>query len=227
MLWHKVQGAGGVGGGGGSIEYIGSVTASIPRGDTGWNTPGEGPDILSIAETGDLVVIAFSFDSGRDGSWNWEGMPFSAVNNATAALTAIGAYVGYRFVEAGDTNPYVSGLSGFGAWTDLSIVASVFRNASSFVASANDSSTSGMPNPPSLTASGGLWIATGHIDDDVVTNWVAPANYTLAASETNGSSETASSTAVAYRIESLASDDPAAFSGSGDDAWWATTVAFD
>lgn len=221
MIWHKVLGAGG----NVAIEYVGSVTKSA-NDSSSWDSSGEALDVLSIAQAGDLVVIAFSFDASSDSTWDWEGMTFSAVYDATGSINP-GAYVGYRFVEAEDTNPYVSGLSGFGEWADLSIVASVFRNVSSFVGSANGSSSSGMPNPPGLGAFGGLWIATGHIDDDVFTNWAAPANYTLAAYETNGFSARGSSTAVAYRIESLTSDNPAAFGGSGSDEWRATTVAFD
>jgi hypothetical protein len=126
-------------------------------------------------------------------------------------------------VQSGDTNPYVSGTGE--NWEELSVVASVFRNASSFSGGATAAGFSGMPNPPSLTATGNLYVATGHLDDDLVTNWTAPANYTLAAFETSGTIS-GSSTAIAYRIASLTTDNPAAFGGSGSDEWRATTSAY-
>ena len=211
---------------GGGIQYIGSVT-KVANSEGDWDTVPEALDVLSIAETGDLVVIAFSFDSGADATWFWgnEGMSFTAVWNNTGA-TNPGAYVGYRFVQAGDEDPYVSGVS-TNSWGGLTIVASVFRGVSSYENDNNANGASGMPDPPNLTAAGNLWIATGHLDDDAVTNWGAPTNYTLAAyAASPAGDDNRSSTAIAYRIESLASDNPSAFSGSGTDTWNAITLAF-
>jgi len=221
MLWHKAIGAGVKPQG--PVEYIGSVTKSADDAQN-WDAAEESLDILSIAETGDLVVIAFSFDGPADGTFSWNGMPFTPIYSQTSATTP-GRYVGFRRVQADDENPFVSDVTA-GTWADLSIVASVFRNAFSLSGNEIATSTTGMPNPPALTANGRLWVITGHLDDDVVTDWVAPANYTLADYEVNGSSNAASSTAIAYRIEDLTSDDPEAFTGSGDDTWAATTLAF-
>jgi hypothetical protein len=151
-------------------------------------------------------------------------MNFTQILNATNNENP-GAYVGYRFVQSGDANPYVSGVGE--NWEELSVVASVFRNASSFSGGATAAGSSGMPDPPSLTTTGALWVITGHLDDDddIVTDWAAPANYTLAAFETSGTTS-GSSTAIAYRIETLSSDNPGAFTGSGNDQWRATTSAY-
>lgn len=208
---------------GGGIEYIGSVTARYDSaGDWGNASP---LDVLSIAQTGDLVVIAFSFDNDADDTWSWVGMSFAQILNATDSVGP-GAYAGYRFVQAGDSNPYVSGASG--SWEPLSVVASVFRYVNFFVNGSASSGSIGMPNPPSLTASGRIYVITGHIDDDLVTDWTAPANYTLAAYETSDPvlAPQISSTAIAYRIADLTTDNPAAFGGSGDDSWRASTSAY-
>jgi hypothetical protein len=206
------------------IEYIGAVKKEAAQ-ESSWDSSGEALNVLSVATTGDLVVIAFSFDAAGDSAWSWAGMPFTAVYNNTSGASP-GAYVGYRFVQAGDSNPYISGIAAPSTWEGLTVVASVFRNVRSFVNSGLASGTTGMPNPPALTASGKLWVATGHLDDDVVTNWGAPANYTLSLSAAYTDGTNASSTAIAYRIATLSSDDPGAFTGSGSDDWRATTLAF-
>jgi hypothetical protein len=207
---------------GGAPEYIGSVTAEYGRGDK-WDAD-EPLDVLSIAQTGDLVVIAFSFEDSAESIWSWVGMNFTQILNATNNENP-GAYVGYRFVQSGDANPYVSGVGE--NWDELSVVASVFRGVSSFSSGSSSNDSSGMPDPPSLTTTGALWVITGHVIGSLITNWGAPANYTLADFQNSGvGAEDYSSTAIAYRIETLSSDNPGAFTGSGNGQWRATTSAY-
>ena len=208
------------------IEYVGSVTKSFERlGWEGWVTVGEAPDVLSVAQTGDLVVIAFTFDNVPSATWSWAGMSFSEILNQTGS-TNPGAYVGYHVVQSGDTNPYIVPV-GSNSWDYLTVVVSVFRGVNNLVDTASNSAASGLPDPPSLTANGGLWVITGHMDDADVTDWVAPANYTIAASSAfNGGFFNGSSTVIAYRIDLLSSDDPAIFTGTGSDDNRATTSAF-
>jgi hypothetical protein len=219
MLWHKVQGAGGTVGGSG-IQHLGSVTKS--GADVGvWNSSAEALDVLSIASPGDLVVIAFSY-AAEQRYPQWRGMSFSNIYNGTNS-TSPGAFVGYRFVQAGDANPYNDLDAEY--WLGLSVVASVFSGVSSFVNSALSFNTIGIPNPPSLTASGGLWIATGHLDDDAVT-MTAPSGWELSGATSYAGSDN-SSTAIAYKIAEQTSDDPGGFGGGGNDAWRAVTAVFD
>jgi hypothetical protein len=203
-----------------NITYIGSVTKSVKNaGD--WDTALDALDVLSIASPGDLAVIAFTFDTNEDSIWTWSGMPFTEIEHHGGGVA--GTYVGYRFVDAADSNPYVTDVAG---WDGLTVVCSVFRNVGAYAGGTTAAGGSGFPDPPLHTASAGdLWIATGHIDDDGVTDFSAPTNYTLAGSAAY-SRATGSSTAIAYRIESLSSDDPSAFGGTGDDAWRAYTITF-
>lgn len=208
------------------VDYKGSVTKEVDSASD-WDSSGEALDVLSVASVGDLVVIAFSFDFSTS-SFSWGGMTFTNILNGTLSASP-GYYVGYRVIQSGDANPYVTGASG--RWQGLSVVASVFGEISVSEAEVNDAvgiSGSGMPNPPSLNADAGLWVSVGHIDDTAVTDWAAPTNYELAAyaASTASGSSGVSSTAIAYRIESLSSDDPSAFGGSGDDSWHAETIAF-
>jgi hypothetical protein len=208
------------------VQYIGSVTKAVNDAN-GWDTAGEALDVLSIAQTGDLVVIAFSFDEAADNTWSWNGMVFNAVRNATGA-TFPGSYIGYAFVQPGDANPYVTGVTS-GSWDGLSIVASVFRNVSSLVGARGSGGAPGMPDPLPLNISptvGRLWVIAASLDDDPITDWGAPTNYTLAAYKEINTGTFATSTAIAYRIANLTNDDPGAFSGSGNDDWAVALMAY-
>ena len=205
---------------GSSVEYIGYATNSWANGGS-W-TSSNPLDVLSVAEVGDLVVVAIMFDAAEDNTWSWGGMNINEIYDGTNDRQP-GAYVGYKIVEATDQNPYISGVST--GWDPVVAIASVFRGISSFVNYGLSSGISAMPNPPALTANGDLWVITGHLDDDLV-SMTAPANYTLSASETVGSSNDGGSLAIAYRIETLTSDDPAVFGGGGTDDWKATTITF-
>lgn len=219
MLWQKLLGTSAVAT---PIQYIGSVRKNSSD-ESGWDSSGEALNVLSIADLGDLVVIAFTFDESPDPIFLWGGMAFTAINDQTGSNSP-GAYVGYRFVQSGDANPYVTSVES-GGWQGLSIVASVFRNATGYVAGMSGSGSSGDPNPPLLTATGTLGVITGHLKDDVVTDWGAPSGYTIASYE-DESGTNQSSTVIAYRIGLFTSQDPAAFTGSGSDEWRATTIAF-
>lgn len=204
-----------------SIRYVGSVTAGKDRGVDDWVTSGDALDVLSVASAGDLVVIAFTFEGGADSSWSWVGMPFTTIYDLTGNST----YVGYRVVESGDTNPYVSGIT-TGGWRGLSIVAAVFR-AASYVSFINNNDNTGMPNPPSLTATGSMCVATGHLKGSEGGTWTAPSGYSLAGyqNHTYVAGAESSGTGIAYKKGRFTSIDPGAFGGSGDDTWFATTIA--
>lgn len=204
------------------IQYVGSVGKAAAS-EAQWDDPGEALAVLSVAQPGDLVVIAFTFNRLPDASWSWAGMAFTPLQDDTASEDP-GAYVGYRIVQPGDANPYVTGVT-LGYWAGLSIVASVFRNAGVVQGTAVANGALGNPNPPALTASAGLWVVTGHLDDDAV-SMTAPTNYTLARSISASGGSALSTTAIAYRIAALSADDPGAFGGSGSDEWQATTIAF-
>lgn len=90
---------------------------------------------------------------------------------------------------------------------------------------------SGMPNPPSYNpvTNGVLILAVGMLDDDDTAGTVtAPANYTnLVAADTGQASTAAGATAMIASRELVTvsgAEDPAAFGGSGSDAWTSYTV---
>jgi len=231
MLWHKIQGAGGVGGAAG-ITFVGAVTYDDggtntryfgPIGTNGWAANPDYVDIESIAQDGDLVVLAVSTDNGPDSDWTWgTGATFTEV---CANDAAVHNQTLYRFWQSGDTNPapdYVSGYNG------ISVVAAVFRGVNSYLSCDSAGTGAGMPDPPSLTQSGTkLWVAVGHLDDDQVT-MTAQTNFTMAGADSGSFSSAASSTGISYWItNSQTTVDPDAFGGGGSDANMARTIAFD
>ena len=187
-------------------------------------------NVMSIASPGDLVVIAFTLDTYPDSSWSWSGMDITAVENRTGSSNP-GSYVGYKFVEAGDSNPEPVGV-GNGNWRPLNVVAAVFEGVTGYVSAASaGNSWSGTPNPPSLTANGDLWVCTGHLEDDIRELDVAPSGYTLAGSAfyNNPAGPAIATTGIAYKISTLTSDDPGNWGssqGTLNDSWRATTMAF-
>jgi len=178
-------------------------------------------DVLSIADEGDLVVIAFSVDNSTT-SWSWEGMPFTAIQNLTNQSSP-GTYVGYRIVQAGDSNPYLSSASGLSG--GLTAIAAIFKPTyTTFENSAYSNGGSSSLDPPSVTATADLWIITGHLDDDKNSTFTAPSGYELLG--TAGSSSFNTGTCICYKEESLTSENPGAITSSSSDGWYAVTAAF-
>lgn len=193
------------------IAYVGSVTKAVAN-ESGWDSSAEALDVLSLASVGDLVVIAFTYDLASDDTWTWQGMSFTTIYDGTNGSN-VGYYLGYHFIESGDANPYVTGVI-TNSWYGLTVVASVFSGALDFV---NDSLTvvlSDPPDVPSLTASGGLWVAAVHCTS--TGEWdIAPSGYSMGGSVAyDGGSDNQSTTSIAYKIAALSSDNPGAFTRS-------------
>jgi hypothetical protein len=197
----------------------GFVTKAVDRGSN-WNS-GSVLDVLSIADEGDLVVIAFSVDNSTT-SWNWEGMAFTAIENLTNQASP-GTYVGYRVVQAGDANPYLGGS--VDSFRQLTAIAAVFEPTYTTFENSDYSNGSGSSlDPPAVTATADLWIITGHLDDDYNSTFTAPSGYELIG--TAGDPSVGSGTCMCYKEESLTSENPGAITSSTSDGWYATTVAF-
>lgn len=208
-------------------RYVDSVAEAKGTGYYNWSASGDAVDVLSVATTGDLVVMAFAFGGSPDGTWSWQGMTFTDVFNTTSGESGFNkyGYVGYRVIEAGDANPYISGLS-IGAWADLSIVAAVFRGLS-YSDGGSAMGEDAMPNPPLLTAAGNMTIAAGMTVRETGGVWSAPSGYTLGAYQTNSAGTTQTGAGIAYRKGLVSSENPGAFSGTGTTPrhWMGVTIA--
>jgi len=168
------------------------------------------------ASAGDLIVIAISVDNSGGSSFTWTGIDFTTAINRLDESDP-GSFVGYAIWDGVETTIGTSGLD----VSATSIVVSVFRGVSTLVNSATASGASGTPNGPSVSGSGTLHVATGHMQDDA-TPMTAPSGWELAGTEVQGSG-TGSVTGVAYNLQGL--NDPGAFGGGSND-WHAATLVF-
>ena len=198
----------------------GSVTKAVEEGDQ-WDS-GNVLDVLSIADEGDLVVIAFSVDNSTT-DWSWQGMSFTAIEDLTNQSNP-GTYVGYRIVQAGDSNPYLGGGDPKELGKLTAIAAAFKPTYTTFENSDYSNGESSSLDPPSVTATADLWIITGHLDDDSNSTFTAPSGYELIG--TAGDPAVGSGTCICYKEESLTSENPGVITSSSSDNWYATTVAF-
>lgn len=216
MLWHKVQGAGGLTQNVPLPTFVGGVatTANLS------NSLNE-LSVASICDPGDLVVVALSADN-KISSPSWDGLALTEILFQDGDNPS--AYVGWGIQPDPPVDVYctTTPFSGGGAYVS---VAAVFRGSDTLVNSGSASGSSGMPNPPPVTASAQLWVATAHLDDDAITHG-APTNYTIAAQRATSSGFSRVSGSIAYRIEALSSDNPGPFTGGGSDEWWSVLAAF-
>jgi len=205
------------------LEYIGSVTkAADDVGD--FNTPAEAIDVLSVASVNDLVVIAFSFDDSGRPSFTWSGMDFTEIYYSGTGENT-GYYVGYHKVQSGDANPYIGDIGSFNFY-GLSIVAAVFSGRSTLKGSASATGTGANADPPNLTQSGSLWVATAHADGVDTSASAPPSGFTMAGTVGANHVGDRSMTAIAYKIENQSSDNPDTFTHDIAANWFASTLAF-
>jgi hypothetical protein len=217
MLWHKIQGAGGLVQDAPLPTFVGGVFSSANL-----SSPLNELSVASISDPGDLVVVALSSDNSMS-SPSWDGLALTEILFNGSANPS--AYVGWGIQPDPPVDVYgtTSPFSGGGAYVSL---AAVFRGADTLVNSGAASGSSGMPNPPSVAASAQLWVATAHLDDDPIT-FGAPTSYTIATQGEKTSGFSRVSGAIAYRIQNLSSDNPGAFTGEdGSDEWRAVLAAF-
>jgi len=176
------------------------------------------------AQEGDLVVVCWASDTQNppsellakddEGSITADGW-YMFSSNTTSANEAHGYKVmgatpdtGISYTQPGALCCYV--------WRGVD-------TATPLNADNTSSSSSGMPDPPSITTTNNkcLIIAFGSLDDDEVSA-TAPSGYSGILTP-----NTTATAMMAYKIQDTAgTENPAAFGGIGADGWVATTAAF-
>ena len=217
------------GAGGGPPEYIGSVTKSA-RYDFYWDS-NEPADVLSVAQTGDLVVMALTASRNTTGEiFEFGGMSFQTASAYFEWNDFIHAQIGYRVVQSGDSNPYITFPDDRAR--GISAVFSVFRGPTGITDSVNPTNDNGYghyPDPPSWQSNGtqsSMHIVTAHGAEDADTFSVMPSGYTLAAQQTQDYLSDDTSTALAYKIEPDNVENPSTFTWSGYGEHVAFTAGF-
>lgn len=214
MITTKIMGAGGTIGG---LAPAASVTVTYDD----WSSASDPIDVLSVADVGDLVVLAVSADTSFY-SPIFNGMSFTAVKNTFDISNFPSVYVGYRVVQAGDSNPYLGNDSGLVVGRRVSAVAAVIPGASVYVDFSEGSGNSSSLNPGSLTATASYWVFTAHVDDDVGVVFTPPSGYSMLGTATDDPPLSGrSSTGIALKVASLTSETP------GDMTYTTTDVAGD
>jgi len=219
--------------GGSTIEHVGSAT-NTGNNISEWIGSGNAFPLRtsSGAEDGDLVVLVITAGNGASVP-TWGGTAFTALH--TTGLT----YIYYRFLQSGDTDPYVASHTGVSTdWEDFSAVFSVFRGVTAyengFTSTGTGAGAGGTIDPPSLTAGGRLWVTTLQVRDSTSFLASPPNGYRLSdeARKVGGDSST---TYSAYKIASRPSDDPGDWTGINQsygsflpttESWRASTLAF-
>lgn len=148
---------------------IGHVARGFDTGDAIGNDINAGNPIDLVGagvQPGDTCIAYFSFDNSNDGSWNWAGLPFTAIFNESND-TNPGAYVGIATWTGASANPYITGLSS-NRWQGLSMGVSVFRNLGAYLGIASQNMDDFPYESPGLSTTGlgaQTWFTTAHMDN--------------------------------------------------------------
>jgi hypothetical protein len=170
----------------------------------------------SGAQQGDYVVLYVASDGSAPTMTSTGWTLLQSGNPSTHPFACWQKQMG----ATPDTDVTVGGIS-----TASAAIARAYRGTTGAGASAGTSSTTGMPDAPTVTptANGSIVIAFGSLDDDAGITSSAPATYgNYAAIESSASKVTLYS---ADKFNVSTSENPAAFAGGGSDEWGAVTVS--
>ena len=188
---------------------------------TGQTITGTTIPLPNDLQQGDLVIVGTSSDTER-----YPG-DFSDPTGYTLGQASESGVQGvwwYKFMGS-TPDTQVSGLLNDSRTTHFYSVFRGVDQVSTIASTATpNSATTGMPNPPSLSATAdNMVLAMGFLDDDNIASSVtAPSGYTLSAS--SNATSAGASIMLAYKTSAGGTEDPEAFGGSGTDAWVGMTA---
>jgi hypothetical protein len=196
---------------------VGQTTATLP-------IDGEPHDVTlpGTPAQNDIVLVAFGSDGDGD-------IAISTSNYSTIATATNDWALAYKILGA-SPDTVVTLTSG---WAKVgAVLVQVWRGVDTTtpldgVTATTASGSSGMPDAAAISpnTSGALCFAFGYLDDDdAAASVTAPSGYSnLVAADTGQASTTAGATVVLASKEITTTDNPAAFGGTGSDAWAART----
>ena len=183
---------------------------------------------VSLQEN-DYVIVGIAIDAtASPATFNTSG--FSTLASTT---TDLGASVHYkRQGGSPDSSISIAAAAGNPNGRNVAVAGFVFRNVDTTGDAIDDSgtasNTTGLPDAPSITTTvdNAMVVLFGMLDDDVVT-MSAPSGYDTGEEAANtGISSSGCSICGCFVIrESSGAGNPGAFTGSGNDAWWAWSGA--
>jgi hypothetical protein len=200
------------------VSYIGTTTYNIDHSSGTLSLP-------SGLQENDVVIVCGTRDRGTSHS-----VPSGWTNLVDSSDNTPDLWIDYKMMGATPDSNYVFNdhLIDYAC----GVVIAAFRGVNTttpFIISDSASGTVGLPNCPSMTPTfgqvDGMFFLSGHLDDDAVTDGGAPSGYSNFA-YANAVSEFYVSTGftATKKILDTSAEDPAAFSGTGTDYWWAYTI---
>jgi hypothetical protein len=221
MLTKKLMGAGGAGGAGGAAGAWTFVNQGLSY--------TEEDQTVNVSDWGliehDLLLYSYA---GRSASTS---PPFTPTQSGFSVQISNGARTVHAWYFVPATPPTtitVNNDSGDGillvqAWRHTTGTALALAGYS-----ATPDSGGGMPDPPSVTNAytDVLVVAFGGIDRDPVTDVTAPSGYSNLYDEYDQEKGAHTAMLASKVVTTTSTEDPAAFGGSGDDDWSASTVLF-
>lgn len=179
--------------------------------------------------SGDRLVVIYALDGGTSNySSNAEG--WTLVGTVTESQNAINLLIFEKIAtSSGETLTITLAATRAARAIAYTITGSDTATAME-MASANSAGTpSTSPDPPNLTPSWGaadtLWLAALAQDNGTITLSAYPANYSLSQLNNSGGTTSTPSAAVAGRQLNASSENPGAFTISGNEQWTVATLA--
>lgn len=196
-------------------SFVGYVSGTDAGGDFSL-------DISSLGiRSGDLGLLFTGSDSG-DLNFTVSGFTNRARVGVSGGSGDGEATVFSRVMDGTETTIT---SSGGGDLQFTSVIFALFRKLSYVSIATARSTSSGDPDPPSVTVSSGDWVVVGGYQDDDVQPISAPSGYSLIVSQQNGTAEAGFATAVAFKSNLSAGDEnPGVMSSAGDDPWAAVSI---
>lgn len=197
------------------IVFVGAETS-----DTGDGTT---IDLTGIPmQPGDIVLVISGDDSGAPGT--------ATGYTSLASISSTGDVNVMYKIMPDPVDSSVTGLTNGGS--DFGHLAIVFRGVDQTTpidaTTTTATNTAGDPDPAAITTvtNGAMVVALAFLDDDLVTESTAPSGYIRAAENIFGSGGAGGTLMAFYKtVATAGSENPGTIVTSGDDWWWAATVA--
>jgi len=200
------------------------------KGSTSQITTGSTTEDITLPgtpATNDIIIVALALDSAAGSGWvNTSGY---ASLHIVAGLPEYEVY----WKRMGATPDTVVNVTAGSASRKMATVVQTWSGVDTTTAidatATTASGASGDPDPPAYTnvTANAMRIIVGGLDDDSTNDYAAPSGYSnLIEEDTEASANQGATVMMASKLETgTTSDDPAVFSGSGDDEWVATHFA--
>ena len=198
-----------------AVTYISSTTNTNLGTLNGTNLLATSLSGLGVSN-GDLI-LAYATSGSFSGNTTVNTAGYTQLSSRSASVAEV---IAYKIADGSETSISFN----FSSAQETTVIVALFRSAQ-YIRIAQASGSSGMPDPPAISASAhDMVVVLGGLDDDPITA-TAPSGYTLIRTISVGTQESASVSMMAYKVVATTdTENPGAFGGGGFDAWYATSI---